>query len=48
MNVANYIIESTLTAIVLAWVITHASQFNQILTATNQALVGSVQALWAR
>ena len=42
----NYIIESTLTAIIVAWVLTHASQFNTVVTATRQAAVGSVQALW--
>lgn len=47
-GVASYIVESTLMAIIVAWVLTHASQFNTIVTATREASVGSVQALWAR
>ena len=46
MSTVSYIVESTVVAIVLAWVITHADGFNQIAGATSGAVVTSVKSLW--
>ena len=45
-STVGYIVESTIAAIVLAWVITHAGAFNTITGATSGAVVTSVHALW--
>ena len=41
-------IEGTISAIVLFWVITHASEFNTVTSAASQASIGGVRALWGR
>lgn len=47
-STVSYIAETTVIAIVLAWVLTHAEGFNTIVNATGGAAVQSVQSLWAR
>jgi hypothetical protein len=45
---ASLILESTLTAILLAWVLLHYSAFNKIVGAVGGTSVTAVQSLWAR
>lgn len=49
MNQAgSYILEATLTAVVLAWILTNAKGFNDIVNAVGGTAVTATQALWAR
>ena len=42
------IIEGTILAIVLGWVLTHATEFSNVANSTANVIVGSVRALQGR
>ena len=46
--IAQRIIEGTILAIVLGWVLTHATEFSAVANSTANVVVGSVRALQGR
>ena len=42
------IVEGTILAIVLAWVLTHATEFSSVANSTANVVTGSVRALQGR
>lgn len=46
--VVQRVIEGTITAIIVYWLVTNASAFSSVATATQTAIVGSFKALSGR
>lgn len=46
-GVFTWVLEGTLTMVLLTLLITHPQAFSKILNATSHTAVGGVQALWA-
>jgi hypothetical protein len=44
----DYIIQATILAIIMFWLLNNAAGFNAVATAARETVVGSARALWGQ